>query len=543
MKFSIKSKLLFIIFLIIIILCLLNVKVYADDTKFTLSNESIDIELNNTRFLSYSGGSGSVTWASSDTSIATVDNGNITAKKIGTTTITATRGNETASCTVNVVYSSLKIGGNEGKNVSSVNLILGEHSSEKLVAKVEDGNFTEVTNPTVTWKSSDTSVVIVDNSTGTITAVKAGTARITATAAGVSDSCDVTVYDAPAFTDFSNAKYETSLNWTTETLKISGIKPSKDDYAKYHYIITSNNTKPDIIKNSYGSLDIEKMNNTVEMFSINTEENYIYTHNISKYAELNQDLYIWILQDTKLDDMYYDENGKFVSHSTKFVVEGKEIQRAELPKLNLILQSFSIGYWNGSANNEDDNYTHIDFNFPSETDNRKFTIKIGKVSDSTILSKIQNNDYAGITDLLAYAKNNDSIYLKNLTTTSKAYYRSDSALFDGNKLLENKAYYYIYVVFDDENGKYYPIEGVTLGQAWLSSSSDSWNLWAYTSSDFQWDNLSSTPIDTSVKDPTIASGILPNTGVRSIIIVSSILLIILLGIILYTKYNKFKDIN
>ena len=44
MKFSIKSKLLFIIFLIMIILCLLNVKDYADDTKITLRNESIDNE-------------------------------------------------------------------------------------------------------------------------------------------------------------------------------------------------------------------------------------------------------------------------------------------------------------------------------------------------------------------------------------------------------------------------------------------------------------------------------------------------------------------
>lgn len=130
-----KSKIVFIIVVTILILTLFNIKVYAEDTKFSLSEESIEVNLNGTKFLSYSGGSGSVTWESNDPSIATVNNGTIDGKKIGTTTITATRGNETASCTVNVVYNSLTIGGNEGKSVSSVNLILGEHDTETLILK------------------------------------------------------------------------------------------------------------------------------------------------------------------------------------------------------------------------------------------------------------------------------------------------------------------------------------------------------------------------------------------------------------------------
>lgn len=542
MNSNIKIQITFIIFIAILMLSLFNIKVYAEDT-FSLEKESINVNLNGTAYLYYSGGSGSITWTSSDSSIATVDNGTVTGLKIGTATITATRGSETASCTVNVVYNSLTIGGNQGNNVGSVNLILGEHESETLIAKVEDIKFTEVSNPNVTWTSSNTSIVTVDNSTGTITGVKAGTATITATAAGVSDTCEVTVYDAPIFTDFSNAKYETTLNWTTETLQITGIKPNTDNYTNYYYyMITSNSSKPNIVMKSNGKVDLENTSNSLESFIVNSDENYIYTRNISKYAELNQDLYIWILQETKLGNSYYDTNGNYVGYSTKFVVEDKKITRAELPKLNLILQTFSIGYWNSTTSNESDNYTHINFNFPSDTENRKFTIKIGKVTDSSILSKIQNNDYAGITELLTYAKSHDSIYSQTLTTTSTAYFRSDTTLFDGNKLLENKAYYYIYIEFDDENGKYYPIEGVTLGQAWLASASDSWDLWAYTSSDFQWDNLSSTPTDTTEKkeDTTVASGKLPMTGIE----VGLVLIIILIGGSLFTyfKYNKLKGI-
>ena len=541
MNSNIKIQITFIIFIAILMLSLFNIKVYAEDT-FSLEKESINVNLNGTAYLYYSGGSGSITWTSSDSSIATVDNGTVTGLKIGTATITATRGSETASCTVNVVYNSLTIGGNQGNNVGSVNLILGEHESETLIAKVEDIKFTEVSNPNVTWTSSNTSIVTVDNSTGTITGVKAGTATITATAAGVSDTCEVTVYDTPIFTDFSNAKYETTLNWTTETLQITGIKPNTDNYTNYYYMITSNSSKPNIVMKSNGKVDLENTSNSLESFIVNSDENYIYTRNISKYAELNQDLYIWILQETKLGNSYYDTNGNYVSYSTKFVVEGKKITRAELPKLNLILQTFNIGYWNSTTSNESDNYTHINFNFPSDTENRKFTIKIGKVTDSSILSKIQNNDYAGITELLTYAKSHDSIYSQTLTTTSTAYFRSDTTLFDGNKLLENKAYYYIYIEFDDENGKYYPIEGVTLGQAWLFSTSVSWDLWAYTSSDFQWDNLSSTPTDTTEKkeDTTVASGKLPMTGIE----VGLVLIIILIGGSLFTyfKYNKLKGI-
>ena len=286
------------------------------------------------------------------------------------------------------------------------------------------------------------------------------------------------------------------------------------------------------------------MEGQIDYLLVNAEENYLYTRKLSEYAELKQDLYLWVIESSKLKEWYYDTNGDYIGYATKFVVEGKELDRASLPPLNLILQSFNIGYWTSSSSSDTDNYTNIHFNFPSATENRKFTLKIGRITDNNILTKIKNNDYTGITDLLSFAKNNNAVYSKQLTTTSEAYFRSYDALFDGRSLLENKAYYYIYVEFDDENGKYYPIEGVTLGQAWFASSSDSWDLWAYTSSDFKWDNLTSTYTPTEKKDDnsTVAPGKLPNTGTNVIIMLSIIIATSIIGIVFYKKYNNYKGI-
>ena len=235
-----------VILIAILLLLGLSSNVNAE-TNFSFEQNSIDVKLNGTKYISYSGGTGTVTWTSGDTSIATVDNGTVRGLKIGETTITATRGDETATCNVKVVYNSIQIGANESNSVSKVNLVLNEHDTETLIATVKDGAYEKVKNAVVNWKSSDSSIVTIDTSSGKMNAVKSGTVTITAEAAGVSDTCEVTVYDAPNFTDFKNAKYETSLNGYTENLKISGITPKDSTGYNYYYIITSSNTKPELV--------------------------------------------------------------------------------------------------------------------------------------------------------------------------------------------------------------------------------------------------------------------------------------------------------
>lgn len=508
------------------------------DAEFTLSNSSIEVALNGTRFLTDNNKpiGETITWTSSDETIATVENGTVSGLKIGTTTITATTsGGKMASCQVTVVYAFLSIKSELGNHISSTDLVLGEHPTETLIASVEDGDYEEVEYAVVTWKSSNPSVATVD-SNGKVTALSAGTTTITAEAAGVSDTCEITVAAAPKFTDFSNAKYELLFD-TDVDLKITGVTPIKNN--DYYYIITSSNTKPPISTTSYGTLD-EEATEGVESLICNTDENYMYDRYLDKYVELNQDLYIWIIEEVNLGTSYTEDGEKYISHVTRFAVEGQKLTRPQLPQLNLILKSLFI--WGGKDETKEEQYSSINFRFPSATENRKFKLKIGKVTDNSILQKIQKNDYSGITALLEYAKNNEAVYTADLTTTSENYYRNEQALFDGIKLLDHKAYYYIYVEFDTENGKYHPIEGVTLGQAWIGTSKEYWDIYAYTADNFEWNDLSSTPSENNTpKDETVAKDNLPNTGARMIV---TITIFVLAGAAVFFKIknNKYKGI-
>lgn len=127
-----------------------------------------------------------VTWSSSDATIASVDeNGNITALKGGTATITATSKEDStvkATCTVRVQVPV------QGITLDKTSLSLDAGSSATLTATINPPNATD---KTVTWTSSNVSVASVKN--GVVTAAKAGNAVITAKAGGKIATCNVTV--------------------------------------------------------------------------------------------------------------------------------------------------------------------------------------------------------------------------------------------------------------------------------------------------------------------------------------------------------------
>ena len=126
-----------------------------------------------------------VTWTSSDPEVATVDGGVVTAVKEGTATITAKAGDKTAACEVTVKKKTVAV---ESVELDKSELELAEGESATLVATVKPD---DATDKTVTWSSSDPEIATVDG--GVVTAVKGGTATITASAGDKTATCAVTV--------------------------------------------------------------------------------------------------------------------------------------------------------------------------------------------------------------------------------------------------------------------------------------------------------------------------------------------------------------
>ena len=130
-----------------------------------------------------------VSWTSSDPEVATVEDGRVTAHKVGTATITVRTedGDHTATCTITVKPKDHPVIG-VSLDKQSLEITVGEEST--LTATVSPAN---ASNPNVVWSSSDSSVATV--SRGKVTGTGAGTATITATTedGGYTATCEVTV--------------------------------------------------------------------------------------------------------------------------------------------------------------------------------------------------------------------------------------------------------------------------------------------------------------------------------------------------------------
>ena len=123
-----------------------------------------------------------VSWTSSDESVAKVDNGKVTAVKAGKATIIAKCGGKTAECavTVTVPITSLTL------DKTSLSLAVGETAQLTATVKPDDA-----TDKTVTWSSSNESIITVSN--GEVYAVAEGTAVISAVSGDKLAQCTVTV--------------------------------------------------------------------------------------------------------------------------------------------------------------------------------------------------------------------------------------------------------------------------------------------------------------------------------------------------------------
>lgn len=154
-------------------------KVTVSKTKISMSKTNASMERAETLKLTAKASNNSeITWKSSKRSIAEVDaNGTVTGMKPGETTITASADGSSAICKITVKKPTVKL--------NKTKVTLYRTQTIKLSATVSS-------QVKPVWKTNKKSIATVDDN-GTVTAVKHGTAIITATVDGVSKTCEITV--------------------------------------------------------------------------------------------------------------------------------------------------------------------------------------------------------------------------------------------------------------------------------------------------------------------------------------------------------------
>ena len=200
----------------------------------------------------------SITWSSTNSSIASVSGGKVTAKSDGTTTITAEAHNgKTATCTVTVNESEPDVIEVTSVSLNKTSLTLEIGESETLTATVLPSNATD---KSVTWTSSAQSIATVAN--GKITAIGSGTATITATTSnGKTATCMVTVNAAvPEITQVEGATIDGTdifmlVDYTTDSVALlNKVTVSSGSWDLYADILGQNRIPTKIAAGSNGRL-------------------------------------------------------------------------------------------------------------------------------------------------------------------------------------------------------------------------------------------------------------------------------------------------
>ena len=244
-------------------------------------------------------------------------------------------------------------------------------------------------------------------------------------------------------TDFTKAKFTLKKAEVSKAiLEITGVTPKA--HCSYALIVKPNNSKPDIENSELLDLSYD---DSKKMFKV------INSEKLTKYVELNQDLYMSIVEDQG-------------SNKKVIVAYGKKVERYAESKYSDVFHATFVA---NSATQIVTNFTH------AKDNNRKMQVKIGKITDQSILQKIKNKDSSGFVNLLNFAKTNSGIYNKTLNADRDDSYAieynagesSSAGVKTGNEIInlkniEDKTYYYLYVKTDDENGKYISNEAVTL---------------------------------------------------------------------------------
>lgn len=205
--------------------------------KVSLSNDSLTLLVGDNAILSYetNNTNKSTSWHSEDESIVQIDsNGYITALKNGKTRIYLQYDNQRKYCDIVV------------NDILASSILLSQHNISLSVSETYELTYTisptNVTDNSVTWDSSNPSVVSINN--GIVTANSIGTATITVTTSnGIKDSCEITV-DSIKVKELKLTKDNVSLNIGGK-YKIDAIVLPNDATDK---VLTYETNNPNVIE-------------------------------------------------------------------------------------------------------------------------------------------------------------------------------------------------------------------------------------------------------------------------------------------------------
>ena len=217
---------------------------------FTLSKTSGTLYVGGTEKLTVDTNlAGNVTWTSSNTKVATVADGKVTAKAAGTARITATVGGKTATYTVTV-------------KKPSISATVGKVYVGKT-AKVQVKKYG--TTAKVSFKSSNTKIATV-NKSGVVTGKKAGTVKITVTAGKLTKTVTVKV----AKPSFTLAKSSASIKKGKKvTIKVKAAPSSKVTYKTSNKSVATVSSKGVVTGKKKGTAKITvKCNGITRTFKV-----------------------------------------------------------------------------------------------------------------------------------------------------------------------------------------------------------------------------------------------------------------------------------